>query len=147
MFQELSCSKIALWQGCGGVATRANAPQAVWDRWDTLRFHATHLLLFRGPLARTAAWPVRGRDHLLTHFLNGELRGTPYYVPPPGEDVSGTLPICSSTLPWDTQKALASPDANSARFPGLKLHLESIFIKCIDRFRFWKTELSQKALK
>lgn len=137
-------SKLALWQGRVGVVAGASAPPAVWVRQqDTSGFHDTRLLLSKGPLARTAAWQGRGRDHLLTHSLNGELRGAPSSGPPPSESVSTWSPC----LPWDRQEALAKSDANSARFPGLKLHLEPIFIKCIDRFRFWKMELSQKALK
>ena len=151
MFQEPRLLKNSALAGMCGRGRWGQSPQTVWvQQWDTLTFRSTHLVSKPpppAPPARTAVWPGRGRDHLPTHFSNGERRGAPRYVPPPSEKVSGTLPTWSSCLPWDMEKALANHDADSARSPGLKLHLESIFIKCIDRFRYWKLELSQKAFK
>ena len=63
------------------------------------------------------------------------------------ESVSGTPPAWPSCPSRDMQKAPASLDANSAQFPGLKLHLESIFIKCSDRFRCWEDGAFSEGIK
>lgn len=44
-------------------------------------------------------------------------------------------------------EAPAGRNANSAQFPGLKLHLESILIKCSDRFRCWEDGDFSKGIK
>ena len=97
---------------------------------------------------RTARW-------LDSHLVKGGGDHPPYtfqtvnqaQLPLPSERVSGTPPIRPACLSRDVQKALATLDANSSRYPELKLHLESIFIKCGDRFRCWEDRAFSEGIK
>ena len=111
---------------------------------DTLRFHDTHLLLSQGPSAWATSGQGRGRDHPIPTLFKRGPTHSPVFL---SESVSGTPPAGPSCPSRDMQKAPASLDANSAQFPGLKLHLESIFIKCSDRFRCWEDGAFSEGIK
>ena len=127
-----------------GVVAGAACPAggAGQSSGDTLRFHDTHLLLSQG--LQPGQPPGKGGAGITPTFFKCGPAHSPLFL---SESVSGTPPAWPSCPSWDMQKAPASLDANSAQFPGLKLHLESIFIKCSDRFRCWDDGAFSEGIK
>ena len=65
----------------------------------------------------------------------GNQEALPIMSLPPLRIFLGPFQPGHPSFPRGVQKALARLDANGARFPGLKSHLKSIFIKGSDTFR------------